>query len=100
MAAATPSAKRLAAGETSPPEVNRALLASLSRDAKKRGKTPAFPLVRVRAEDRPSGSGGERVFRLLGEGRETILVVEGNIREHLAIDLDPGLLEAVDQATV
>ena len=51
--------------------------------------------VRVRRR-----SGGQGVLGLFGHGGEGDAVVVGDIRQHLAVDLDPGLLQPIDQPAV
>ena len=52
-----------------------------------------------------SGSGGlrgfiEGGFGLFRDGRKAIRLIHGEIGKHLAVDVDAGLLEAVDDLAV
>src|SRR5829696_3336378 len=45
-------------------------------------------------------SGRRGLPGLLGKSAERLGVAHGDVREHLAVDLDPGLAEAVDELGV
>src|SRR5579872_7161279 len=60
---------------------------------KKGGLTASFRL-------RFSDSGAQARFSLTRNPFESGLIEDGNVREHLAIDLDRGFLQAIDQGAV
>src|SRR5690606_11044019 len=72
----------------------------------KRGRTRALPRcvyhVTLGAAIAAHGSTlrRESAFRLFGQRRKTLRVVHGNVRQHLAIQGDAGLHQAVDEAAV
>src|SRR2546423_3326964 len=65
-----------------------------------RGRCGAEAMPRHDRPRRGNGPSGQRSFRLAYDRLERRRLANGQIRQHLAIDYDPGLAEAVDKSAV